>query len=234
MSELQAAINDLKQAPKTDIKGRGYSTVATRIEVFRKHFGLNYGVATEMLDSPEPDLVRVRATICDLDGRVYATGMAEENRRSSNINKTSALENCETSAIGRALAAFGLHGGEYATANETQAAMHQEQQAPAEPTEPNASNKRVRVETPEGPGHIPVPKPGDGQDMDQVWRAWGAAYKACLSMAEDVSQVNTWERENETPLKSLKSKHPKWEAALRDYAEQMRGQLAQQPVKENA
>jgi hypothetical protein len=125
---LKAAIDDLKQAPRTNIKGKGYSTVATRIEVFRKHFGLEYGITTELLTSPEPDLVRVRATIHDPDGRVYATGMGEEDRRMGNINKTSALENCETSAIGRALAAFGLHGGEYATADEVQTAIHQQEQ----------------------------------------------------------------------------------------------------------
>jgi hypothetical protein len=44
--------------------------------------------------------------------------MAEEIRGQGNVNKTSALENCETSAIGRALASLGLAGGEYASANE--------------------------------------------------------------------------------------------------------------------
>ena len=34
------------------------------------------------------------------------------------VNKTSALENCETSSLGRALAAFGLHGSEFSSADE--------------------------------------------------------------------------------------------------------------------
>jgi hypothetical protein len=117
---LKQAIDELSNAPKTNIKGKQYSQVATRVEVFRKHFGLDYGVTTELLPVPEESLVRVRATITNADGAVLATGMAEEDRRNGNINKTAALENCETSAIGRALAAFGLHGGEYATADEVQ------------------------------------------------------------------------------------------------------------------
>lgn len=124
---LKQAIDELGSAPKTNIKGKQYSQVATRVEVFRKHFGLGYGVTTELLPVPDESLVRVRATITDANGAVLATGMAEEDRRQGNINKTSALENCETSAIGRALAAFGLHGGEYATANEVQGAVSQQE-----------------------------------------------------------------------------------------------------------
>jgi len=132
---LKQAIEDLGSAPKTNIKGRQYSQVATRVEVFRKHFGLNYGVTTELLPVPDESLVRVRATITDSNGAVLATGMAEEDRRNGNINKTAALENCETSAIGRALAAFGLHGGEYATANEVEGKVAA-QEAPAKGAKP--------------------------------------------------------------------------------------------------
>ena len=47
--------------------------------------------------------------------RPISTGIAEEIRGSSNVNRTSAIENGETSAIGRALANLGLAGGEYAS-----------------------------------------------------------------------------------------------------------------------
>ena len=46
----------------------------------------------------------VQASVHAAEGRLLATGYAEEMVGSSNVNKTSALENCETSAIGRALA----------------------------------------------------------------------------------------------------------------------------------
>jgi len=49
---------------------------------------------------------------------VLGTGHASEVIGEGHVNKTSALENAETSAIGRALASMGIHGGEYASANE--------------------------------------------------------------------------------------------------------------------
>lgn len=136
---LQEAINWLNtSAPKTNIKGRDYTQVATRVEAFRRFFGTHYGITTELLPVEAENLVRVRATIANGDGAVLATGMAEEDRRAGSINKTSALENCETSAIGRALAALGLHGGEFATANEVEGARAQEsaqKQAPKQSAE---------------------------------------------------------------------------------------------------
>ncbi len=61
-----------------------------------------------------------------MGGRTLSTGLAEEVRGSTNINKTSALENCETSAIGRALAFFGLGGTEIASADEVANAITQQ------------------------------------------------------------------------------------------------------------
>jgi hypothetical protein len=69
----------------------------------------------------------MKAEIIDKDGRTIATGYAEEHRTASQINRTSALENCETSAIGRALANFGLGGGEYASADEVANAINQQE-----------------------------------------------------------------------------------------------------------
>jgi hypothetical protein len=68
----------------------------------------------------------MKATISDEKGRVIATGHAEEVRASSQINKTSALENAETSAIGRALAALGMAGTEFASADEVAQAIKQQ------------------------------------------------------------------------------------------------------------
>jgi len=48
-----------------------------------------------------------------LDDRLIATGWAEEIRGQGNVNKTSHLENCETGAVGRALANAGLSGSDY-------------------------------------------------------------------------------------------------------------------------
>ena len=73
--------------------------------------------------------VVMKASITDKDGRVIGTGHAEEIRGSGyfsqgdkrNINTTSAIENCESSCVGRALSSLGISGGEYASANEMDA-----------------------------------------------------------------------------------------------------------------
>jgi len=65
--------------------------------------------------------VVVKAIVTNKDGITVGSGMAEEIRGQGHVNTTSALENAETSAIGRALASLGLSGGEYASANEMDA-----------------------------------------------------------------------------------------------------------------
>jgi len=134
MTALTDAISEIRAGDHqtTNIRGKQYTTVATRVEIFRKHLGSDASLETEMLAAPDP-YVRVRAIIRDTEGRVLATGMAEENRDLGNINKTSALENCETSAVGRALAALGLHGGEYASAGEVNNAIAQQDARKANP-----------------------------------------------------------------------------------------------------
>jgi len=97
--------------------GKKYLEVKHRVTVFRRAYGANLGIETEVIDAGDK-YVRVRAVIRDKLGNIVASGLAEEVRGTSPVNKGSALENCETSAIGRALACFGLHGGEYASLNE--------------------------------------------------------------------------------------------------------------------
>lgn len=113
-----------------NIRGKQYETVALRVQKFREQHP-NKPLLTEVIHR-DVDCVVVKATIADENGQPIATGHAEEYRATSQINKTSALENAETSAIGRALAAFGLGGTEFASANEVQNAIHQQgQPAPA-------------------------------------------------------------------------------------------------------
>lgn len=118
---------------KVNIHGKEYTTVAARVQMFREKHGEEYGIQTEVLEMND-DVVVMKASIYKLGnglvGHLIATGHAEERRASSQINRTSALENAETSAIGRALAAFGLAGTEFASADEVAGAIKQ-QRAPA-------------------------------------------------------------------------------------------------------
>ena len=113
-----------EQAGVVNIRGKEYQTVALRIQKFREAHP-DYSIQTEMIHADTSRVV-MKATICSRYGAIIATGYAEEDRDSSNINKTSALENAETSAVGRALAFFGLSGTEIASADEVVNAMKQQ------------------------------------------------------------------------------------------------------------
>jgi hypothetical protein len=112
-----------------NIHGKQYKTVAARVNDFREQFGMGYGLITEIIEA-DTQVVRMKASIVNLEGMALATGHAEEYRDSSKINKTSALENAETSAIGRALASFGLGGTEFASADEVARAINGKPTAP--------------------------------------------------------------------------------------------------------
>lgn len=113
-----------KDSGIVNIHGREYQTVAYRVNGFRTDFP-KWTIQTEILHRDE-EMVVMKASILDEMGRLIATGHSEERRAASTINKTSALENAETSAIGRALAAFGMGGTEFATADEVANAIAQQ------------------------------------------------------------------------------------------------------------
>ena len=107
-----------------NIRGKEYQTVALRVQKFRETHP-TWSITTHIEDRTE-DYVVMAAEIRNEEERLIATGHAEEFRKASQINGTSALENCETSAIGRALALAGFGGTEFASANEVQNAIHQQ------------------------------------------------------------------------------------------------------------
>lgn len=112
-----------------NIHGKEYKTVAKRVDEFRKENKTDLAIITSLISIDEKTVV-MKAEIIGKDGFVIATGYAEEDREASQINRTSALENCETSAIGRALANYGLAGGEYASADEVANAIAQQNTTP--------------------------------------------------------------------------------------------------------
>ena len=96
------------QFKTTNIKGKKYVEVNERVKAFRvlsEYAG--FSLQTELLHLDSDSCV-VRATITNADGQVIAQGMAQEDKSSSMINKTSYVENCETSAVGRALGFLGI------------------------------------------------------------------------------------------------------------------------------
>ena len=127
----------------TNIKGKEYAAVNGRINAFRRLFPQGF-ITTEIV-SLEAGVVVMKAS-CGYyeDGQavVLGTGMAYEREGSSNINKTSYIENCETSAVGRALGMAGLGiNTAVASSEEVQNAIKQQEDI-AEDIDPD---KRVQL-----------------------------------------------------------------------------------------
>ncbi len=95
-----------------NIRGKQYVTVAERIQLFHEKYG-NGAIETE-LQFPDENTVRCRAKVTlDVEKPPrYFTGHAEERRDSTTINRTNAVENVESSAVGRALAMAGFGSDE--------------------------------------------------------------------------------------------------------------------------
>ena len=89
-----------------DIKGRKYVEVNERIKYFRENFK-EWALESEIV-SLENGVCVIKATVRNPEGVIKATGYAYETENSSFINKTSFIENCETSAWGRALGNLGI------------------------------------------------------------------------------------------------------------------------------
>jgi len=116
-----------KDSGIVNIHGKEYFTVGKRVQMFREKYP-THSLTTEIIHR-DAELVVMKATISDEASRILATGHSEEVRKASQINKTSALENAETSAIGRALAALGIGGTEFASADEVASAIGQQKQS---------------------------------------------------------------------------------------------------------
>lgn len=132
MTTFEQIANANKTIRTTDIKGKEYAEVNQRIKAFRMVHP-NGCITTEII-SIENGVVIMKTTVMDDEGRVIGSGMAYEKESSSFINKTSYIENCETSSIGRALGVCG-YGIDVSVASyeEVATAMKNQEQPTAKP-----------------------------------------------------------------------------------------------------
>lgn len=169
-----------------DIKGKKYSTVDARVEFFREKFPA-WSLET---DYPVLDLDKgvcvCRAVVKDENGKIMADGFAHEwqSKPGSMVNKTSYIENAQTSAVGRALGfiGIGINGMGIATAEEVQTAIaHQE--ANDMPTPKRQSNDFVEIDD-----EIPF------QDYPDNWltvNAFGGEVGRCKTVDEISTLLNS-------------------------------------------
>jgi hypothetical protein len=184
-----AEVNDLNRTHGvTQRGGKKYTEVFVRVEAFRKAFGTDLGISTEVV-SDDGSRVVMRARILDKNNHVIGSGYAEEIRGQGNVNKTSALENAETSAIGRALASLGLHGGTYASLNEIDAVQRKTQAMAQQPA----------------PAPAPAPAPTTPAPSDA--QAWCAKAYAEIMACNTREELQAWDDKNDLAIDALKVNH---------------------------
>lgn len=199
--DAMSLVSDLNKTHGVKQKGgKLYTQVVHRMEAFRKVFGTELGIDTTILVDDGQRVV-VKAIITDGNGLTIGSGMAEEIRGQGHVNQTSALENCETSAVGRALASIGLSGGEYASANEMDAVPRKQ-----------ANLEQNQVAAPASEPSTPAVNPSPSEpSSDPHFEADSALYKeiqqtlAQFSKPDDVDRVFS---SFKAKLKEVKSRNP--------------------------
>ena len=139
---LDALIN----IPTVNIKGKKYSTVNERHKHLLQYFPEARFNEEVVFHDADRVVVKTELYISDT---IYAVGHAEEYRNANFINKTSALENCSSSSLGRCLAAFGLSGSEYASAEELVNALNNQNTSKATTTKTVSIKDEIKKQTTE-------------------------------------------------------------------------------------
>lgn len=177
---------DLKKANDsivtTEIKGNQYAAVSQRIKAFRMLFPTGM-IATDII-SNENGVCIIKATVGFLnengERQVLGTGIAYEKENSSFINKTSYIENCETSAVGRALGMCGLGiDSDVASADEVQTATFQQ-----DSLKPITAEKRKALEK---------SCKDDGIPVEYICELYSVSELKELTEAKFVNLVGHWD-----------------------------------------
>lgn len=185
--------------------GKMYLQVVHRVEAFRRVLGAEFGIDTKIIVDDGHRVV-VKAIVTNKDGITVGSGMAEEIRGQGHVNTTSALENAETSAIGRALASLGLSGGEYASANEMDAVPRK--------AENIAQNQTVAVEKQDPPSQqSPAPsepsKEMTREELDEKHdRGLWQDMKSRLRQMKHVNNVHTLFESMKPKIQDIKQRNP--------------------------
>ena len=153
-----------------------YETVEERLIKYWKDHP-DGQIHTEIMESTASRFI-VKASVfrTEADSRPWATGLAEETVQGRGVNATSALENCETSAIGRALANAG-----YATKGKR--ASREEMGKVAAKQEVKAKVEEVKAKMADtSQQYVPVAK------ADDPWTTWEAPPVQTLETAVEMVQ----------------------------------------------
>jgi hypothetical protein len=167
-------------------KKTAYVMVNERVKAFR---AICPGgcISTEII-SLEDGVVTMRAVITDENKNVIATGMAQEKETSSFINKTSFIENCETSAVGRALGFAGIGiDGSMASAEEVANAIVQQDQQKTENVMAQKIDS-IKVES------LKKKCAADGVKIEKLCEAFRVNDLDDLTEKQFANAINGWEK----------------------------------------
>jgi hypothetical protein len=200
-----------------NIKGKDYETVASRVSRFRQSHP-EFTLSTEIVKLDDEQCL-IKASILNGE-QLLATGHAHEFRKSSQINGTSYVENCETSAIGRALASLGIGGTEFATANEVANAIHQQTAKRAE-QKPLASIQNTDPPVPEF----------TAERMTAIQVAVESAKEAYYQETPDIAAANDYldgllDNEEKLEAWGMLKEHSTMRTAIRKYRESLNKEKA--------
>ena len=138
--DIQKASESIKT---TDIRGKAYAEVNQRIKVFRMLHPLGR-IETQLIEDTG-ERCTFKAFAYTEKGDLLGTGHAFESKTASNINKTSYIENCETSAVGRCLAMCGI-GIDTSIASFEEVDNAIKQQAEVDPPADDIMKEKVKAE----------------------------------------------------------------------------------------
>lgn len=183
-----------KEKLKTiDIKGKAYVTVNERVRYFNEAFPFGK-ITTDIIEHPDGVILMKTTVTPDVEKpERFFTGLAYEKEGNSFINKTSYIENCESSSVGRALGFMGI-GIEtsIASAEEVRNAIHQQENAspaacsdtlkPPQPIKEKATTPEKTIENqttiPHNAPKLPVKPPEPSKAENTTTTTLNAKFKA--------------------------------------------------------
>lgn len=187
---------DIKKAndtiATTDIKGKDYAEVNQRIKAFRMVYP--EGTINTEIISLENGVCTMKATAMN-EGKILGTGFAQEKEGSTFINKTSYVENCETSAVGRALGmcGFGIDTS-VCSAEELQNALNNQ-------NKPETKSKpKIEYATEEQIAKLTKEYQGKREKLDKFLNENGVT--AIMRLPKDIAQkkideIEAWRKKQE-------------------------------------
>ena len=193
MSEKMKTVN---------IKGKNYVQVNERVKAFRSNAEWKGWSIVTAVHTLTDDVCVMQATIRNADDQIIATGWAREvrNDASSMVNKTSYVENCETSAVGRALGFLGIGIDENICSAEELAFALQAQ-----------NNMQVVNPTPAAQKPVETPKNviyAQDKELSEREKDEYTAALADADAAETVDQLkDTWNRYKDAAFNGKLAQH---------------------------